>query len=1132
MSVDPASDIGRPQELYASGLFGVRNRRTVRALSFVSVGRNLWFICGLLVVTIFAAGGAMIWQLRQNALAGSQREMTNLGVVLAEQTSRSIQAVDLILQEIQSHTAELGLRTPEQFRLRLADSDTHQFLTRLLKNLRQADAVALIDANGALLNWSREMLVPHLDLSDRDYFRHLRDHDDPDAFISGSTEGRATGKWIMFIVRRINGPDGEFLGLVQGLIETVYLEDFYRTINMVPGESVTVLRRDGIVVAGHPDIENRRGKRMPAPSPWYRRVAEGGGSYRSPGYLTGMPQIITVHPLRAYPLVVDVNVSEQAALKGWYMLAAVILSAMIGSALGLAALFGVITAQFRRQNEQNVGLRQSASALRKSEQELKAYAEMSSEWFWEQDADLRFVRDSNIPLTTRPTDVGKTRWDFADSAMDQHRWDAHRADLVARRPFRDFRWERIGTDEKRHFMSTSVDPIFDDAGDFLGYHGTGRDITTEVAARDRAEQAETLLRDAVDSISAGLVIYDREDRFVMCNEIYRQIYVERADALIPGAFFKDILLHELANGRNEESRGREVDWLAERIQFHQEAKSSVERQQAHGTWILATDRRMKNGGIAGLRTDITAQKQAEAALHDSEAHLQRAQEIAGIGSWELDVATGRAIWSKELYRIRGFSPNEFQPNVDSNVTFIHPDDIPEVQQWRTDLAAGIVQGPRETRYIRPDGKVRLLRVEGRAVIDPDGVIRRLVGTMQDITEQRLIEQQLAQAQKMEAIGNLTGGMAHDFNNGLGVIIGNLDLLGRLIKAEPTANELCEEARDGALRCAELIRLLLAFARRQPLHPQKTNLNVLVESTAKLLGRTLGEDITITLHLGKTLPPVMADPPQLEAVLINLANNARDAMPRGGNLDIETETVELDAHYTALHPEAAPGMYVLIQVSDTGAGIAPEIISSIFEPFFTTKEAGQGTGMGLSMVFGFVKQSGGHLAVYSEPGKGTTFRIYLPPAQASDGPTATVADPWPVVGGNEMVLVVEDNVSLRRATVRQLAELGYQVCEAEDASAALAILSKGDPVDLLFSDVILPGTMDGLDLANHATLLRSGTRVLLTSGFPRLRGPDQRIIGCPFPLLNKPYRHDELGRALRSVLDGDGDHSRYPGRGSP
>ena len=590
------------------------------------------------------------------------------------------------------------------------------------------------------------------------------------------------------------------------------------------------------------------------------------------------------------------------------------------------------------------------------------------------------------------------------------------------------------------------------------------------------------------------------------------------DFLKPGARLEPTLRQLIAKGDNLEARGREEAWIAERLAYHWQAGGAFEQPLPDGSWFLVTNRRMKNGGITGLRVDITALKQAQVALHESEARLDRAQAIAGVGSWELDVASGRYIWSKELYRIRGFSPTDFAPDAANLKAYVHPDDYPPVQRWLAELTMGREADARETRFVRPDGQMRVLRVEGTAVTDPDGVIRRLAGTMQDITDRRQIEQQLVQSQKMEAIGNLTGGMAHDFNNGLGVIIGNLDLLGRLIKTDPTATELCDEARDGALRCTDLIRLLLAFARRQPLQPRQIDVNELADRTAKLLSRTLGEDITLTLHRGPAVGAILVDPAQLEAALTNLANNARDAMPTGGQLDITTKIAELDAAYAALHPEVAPGVYVLIEVSDSGSGIVPEIIGNIFEPFFTTKEPGEGTGLGLSMVFGFVKQSGGHLAVYSEPGHGSTFRIYLPRAGQGAAEAIGSLDSSLLEGGNETVLVVEDNEPLRLAAVRQLTELGYRVLEAGHAEAGLATLAGDDRIDLLFTDVVMPGSLDGIDLARKAMQLRPSLRVLLTSGFHGVRRAGKCLANSPFPLLNKPYRHDELARAIRKSLN--------------
>jgi PAS domain S-box-containing protein len=383
------------------------------------------------------------------------------------------------------------------------------------------------------------------------------------------------------------------------------------------------------------------------------------------------------------------------------------------------------------------------------------------------------------------------------------------------------------------------------------------------------------------------------------------------------------------------------------------------------------------------------------------------------------------------------------------------------------------------------------------------------------------ERRLVQAQKMEAIGNLTGGLAHDFNNLLGIIIGNLDLLrgqaGAGITKNPNLEQLTSEALDAALRGADLTRRLLAFARRQSLQPQRIELNDLIEGISKLLRRTLGTDIEIKLNLDPKAWPIHADPSQLGASLINIVNNARDAMPSGGTLTIATSNRKLDEDYTAAHSELAPGDYALIEVSDTGSGIPPELLNHIFDPFFTTKEQGKGTGLGLSMVFGFVKQSSGHINVYSELGHGTTFRLYLPRAiTAADAPEETTTSPSK---GHETVLAVEDNEALRRVVVRQLNDLGYRVIEAPDGASALKVL-ESEPVDLLFTDIMMPGGMSGYDLARNALARWPSLKVLLTSGFPetKLNGDGNGNSPVKMHLLTKPYRKDDLAIVLRKALD--------------
>jgi PAS domain S-box-containing protein len=463
--------------------------------------RQLWAIGIVLCVVTLLGCGFAVWDLHRQVIEQNRVAVTNLGVVLAEQTSRYVQVVNFALDEVQSHIANLGIATPDELNRSSGTDAMHDFLHERLRNLPQANAFFLLGSDGRTLVTSRAQMPRDPDMSDRDYYRYFVDHDDPAPFISAPAQNRAVGTPTVFIARRINASDHRYLGVAVSAIDLKYLTEFYQAIAMPPGETVTLLRHDGLVLVRYPNPTDQVGKRMPANSPWYHLVAMGGGNYRSPGFLAAVAAVVSVHALSAYPLVIDVSMMEPVVLAKWRRQATAIAFGGLAVAMGFAVLFGVISRQFRRQAEQNARLTEAAEALRASEARIRDFAEMSSDWLWELDADLRlkWVSDSQASrLMGIPHRKGMTLWNGVGASQTDPRWSEHRADLAAHRAFRDFHRQEPAQDGRIHHVSVSGNPVFDVIGRFVGYRGTGRDITTEVEAAQELqtamERAETASR--------------------------------------------------------------------------------------------------------------------------------------------------------------------------------------------------------------------------------------------------------------------------------------------------------------------------------------------------------------------------------------------------------------------------------------------------------------------------------------------------------------------------------------------------------------------------------------------------------------------------------------------------------------
>ncbi|MCC6620696.1 MAG: PAS domain S-box protein [Deltaproteobacteria bacterium] len=515
--------------------------------------------------------------------------------------------------------------------------------------------------------------------------------------------------------------------------------------------------------------------------------------------------------------------------------------------------------------------------------------------------------------------------------------------------------------------------------------------------------------------------------------------------------------------------------------------------------------------------DIEQLRRTEAALRHREAELDVVLEATGMGIWWTDLESGAGEADPRCRQILGVPEGPL--SAEAVMAVIAPEDRPRVAAA---LEAAATSGTYSLEHgvVRPSGEVRWARAAAR--VRMEGGRPRLIGGVLDITRHRRLEQQVAQSQKLDSIGRLAGGVAHDFNNLLTAILGSVEIASLELPAGSAALAELTHIRRAAERGATLTAQLLAFARRQMIEPRVVSPDALVVDVDRLLQRILGEDVEL-VTIRQASGRVKVDPHQIERVLINLATNARDAMPRGGRMTIETLDVVLDETRFGSYAEIAPGAYVVLAVSDTGVGIPPEAMPHLFEPFFTTKGLERGTGLGLATCYGIVRQAGGHIQVYSELGRGTTFRIYLPRVESADE-QSTPAAPTPGARSHETALLVEDDPGVRRATSRMLKHYGYRVLEAADGLEALALAgSFSEVIDILITDVVMPG-LGGRQLADRLLVMRPGLAVLYVSGFTDNAIVHHGVLERGVAFLQKPFTPAMLQARIRQILDAraDGD----------
>jgi PAS domain S-box-containing protein len=662
-------------------------------------------------------------------------------------------------------------------------------------------------------------------------------------------------------------------------------------------------------------------------------------------------------------------------------------------------------------------------------------------------------------------------------------------------------------------VSLSISPIKTPSGTIIGASKTATDITerkrTEQALSQEIEERRRIFESSQDLI----LVTDSQGTLMQVSPSSEAILGYLPAEMIGHSAIEFILGDDLDKTREEmrgSRRGRHSRNFDSRY-VHRNGR--IVTLSWMGTWSEPVKRHFFVG------RDMTESRRARETLLESE------QQARGIIDTALDAfvqmaENGNVLdWNSQAETIFGWSRSEAlgQPLAELIIPEVHRAAHTGGLDRFLSTGEGHILGRRiEIDAQRRDGKEIKVELSITALRRRDGFVFN--GFLRDLTDKIAAEDRLRQAEKMEAVGQLTGGIAHDFNNILTVITGTIEILAEAVENEPQLAAITRMIDEAASRGADLTQHLLAFARKQPLQPREIDVNTLIIDTAKLLRPTLGAQIEIESTFEDETCLATVDPNQLATALINLALNARDAMPDGGKLILETGSVFLDENFASVHTDVRPGNYSLIAVSDTGTGIPAGILDKVFNPFFTSKGPGKGTGLGLSMVYGFVKQSAGHVAIYSEEGHGTTIKMYLPPGTGASVPSEAALAPV-IEGGYETILVVEDDKLVRDYVLTQLHSLGYVTLDAANVAEALAIVNSGETFDLLFTDVIMPGAMNGRQLADELQRSKPGLKVLFTSGYTENAIIHHGRLDSGVQLLAKPYRKSDLAGMIRKALAG-------------